>query len=118
MKVFILGYSQDPTKYSNMAHELLKEKGHEVIDINPTLSAPIFPSLIKAKEKHGNPHTLTMYVNPKISANLKEDILSLNPQRVIFNPGSENFDLMQELEQKGVEVVQGCTLVMLRTNQF
>jgi hypothetical protein len=35
-----------------------------------------------------------------------------------MNPGAENSALAAEAEQAGIEVVEGCTLVMLRTGQF
>ena len=59
--------------------------------------------------------TLTVYVNSKISNGLKNDILKLNPRRVIFNPGAENEKLAEFLESAGIEVVIACTLVMLDT---
>ena len=46
------------------------------------------------------------------------NILNLKPRRVIFNPGSENYALVTKLKEAGIEVVQACTLVMLRTEQF
>jgi hypothetical protein len=35
-----------------------------------------------------------------------------------MNPGAENPALAEKAEQAGIEVVEGCTLVMLRTGQF
>jgi hypothetical protein len=49
---------------------------------------------------------------------MENEILELGVKRVIFNPGTENYPLISTLEKKGVEVIEGCTLVMLRTNQF
>jgi hypothetical protein len=40
------------------------------------------------------------------------------PKRVIFNPGTENSALMQELAAAGVDAFPACTLVMLSTGQF
>ena len=49
---------------------------------------------------------------------LDDDIVYLNPRRVIFNPGTENYDFMQQASNEGIEVVEGCTLVMLRSGQY
>lgn len=118
-KVAILGASPNPERYAHKAFKMLQEYGHEPVPVNPgqkeiegkkvfpTLSAIDFPI-----------DTLTMYVGPAISSKLEKDILALKPKRVIFNPGSENPDLQKKLAQKGVGVVEGCTLVLLRTNQF
>jgi predicted CoA-binding protein len=62
--------------------------------------------------------TLTIYVNPKISHQMQDEILKYPAKRVIFNPGTENFELAEKLRQKGVEVLEACTLVMLKTGQF
>jgi len=59
-----------------------------------------------------------MYVNSQISNQLTEDILRLNPQRVIFNPGSENNSLESILHKNGIKTEQACSLVLLRTGQF
>ena len=37
---------------------------------------------------------------------------------MIFNPGAENPGAYERLEAGGIEVVEACTLVLLRTNQF
>lgn len=117
MKVFILGYSKNPQRYSHMAYNLLQEKGHEAIKINPN-EVESYPDLESAAWEMGTPHTLTIYVKKEISNFLIKDILRLNPQRVIFNPGSENQNLKKALIERDIEVVEGCTLVMLNTRQF
>jgi predicted CoA-binding protein len=62
--------------------------------------------------------TLTVYVNPKISGGEYDNILKLKPRRVVFNPGAENNELAEKLKRAGFEVIEACTLVMLRTEQF
>ncbi|MCK4462587.1 MAG: CoA-binding protein [candidate division Zixibacteria bacterium] len=62
--------------------------------------------------------TLTVYVNPKISSGEYDNSLKLKPRRVVFNPGAENGELAEKLKTAGFEVVEACTLVMLRTEQF
>jgi hypothetical protein len=45
-------------------------------------------------------------------------ILKTNPKRLIFNPGTENLELIQLAMNNNIEIVEACTLVMLSTNQF
>ena len=45
-------------------------------------------------------------------------LLSLKPNRVIFNPGTENDELEELLQQHGIQWVEACTLVMLSTGQY
>lgn len=111
MKVVVFGYSESPERYSNKAALLLKEFDHKVITINPRNE----DELAKINTDF---HTLTLYVNPQISDKYQDLLLKSRPQRVIFNPGTENETLQKKFEALGVQVVLGCTLVMLRTDQF
>ena len=117
--VAILGASDRPDRYAYMAMKMLMEYGHSVYLVNPQLTQveglACVPSLSDVKVRI---ETLTLYVNPKISSQLKKEILALNPQRVIFNPGTENSELEDELSQSNISCVEACTLVMLKTNQF
>lgn len=120
MKVAILGASQNPDRYSYKAFRMLQDYGHSVVPIHPALDeiekTPVKHKLSEIEE--GSIDTLTVYVNPEISSTLRGDIFKLRPSRVIFNPGSENTQLMNELREKGIRVVEACTLVLLRTRQF
>lgn len=111
MKVIIFGYSENKERYSYMAAELLRDYKHEVITINPRVESEI------SRLDEGC-DTLTIYVNSKISDKYENFLLNSKPRRVIFNPGTENSKLQKKFEEKGSLVVIGCTLVLLKTNQF
>jgi hypothetical protein len=63
-------------------------------------------------------HTLTLYLNPSRQEAYFSYILALHPMRIIFNPGTENVALRQLANEHGIETIEACTLVMLRTGQF
>ena len=65
-----------------------------------------------------NIHTVTLYLNPTNQEPYEDYIFKLKPQRVIFNPGTENDDFEKELTAKGIEAIEACTLVMLSTGQY
>ncbi len=111
MKTIVFGFSPNPERYSNMAAELLGSSGHEVVTINPRIESEL-------EKLASGCHTLTLYVNAEISDKYQQNLLNSRPKRVIFNPGTENSDLQKKFETLGVDVVIGCTLVMLRTHQF
>lgn len=117
--VAVLGASSDPERYSYKAISFLLEKGHKAIPISlrdkTILGLPCVPSL---DEIRVSVDTLTLYINPKISSSMLESIIKLNPRRVIFNPGTENELLAKALEKAGIDVLEACTLVLLRTGQF
>ena len=116
--VAILGASDNPTRYSFMALELLVEKGHQVKLINPRLKSIAGHPCVASLSELKHVHTLTIYVNPEILEQNLDAILKLRPQRVIMNPGSESEKVRKALGQQMIEVIEGCTLVMLRTAQF
>ncbi len=117
--VAVLGASPKEDRYSFMAVKMLKEYGHKPIPVHPAGrpvdGAEAVRSLGDIAEEVD---TLTMYVNSSISDKMTSLILELKPRRVIFNPGSENQKLAQKLAENSVQVVEACTLVMLRTDQF
>jgi predicted CoA-binding protein len=118
-QVAILGASEKPERYSNKAFHMLRDYGHHPIPISPKLKRLEDVAAVASMSEIKKPvDTLTMYVGPEISSQLKNEILTLKPKRVIFNPGSENPDLEMELEDAGIRVVEACTLVLLRTDQF
>jgi len=117
--VAVLGASPKPTRYSNMAVNSLLEHGHTVIPVHPTateVSGIAVKNCLNQIDRQVD--TLTIYVSPERLDKIKPFIIDLKPRRVIFNPGTEEEMLMDELQKQGIEVKQGCTLVMLKTGQF
>lgn len=117
-KTLVLGASEKPWRYSYMAARLLKDKGHpvEAIGLSPGKMEDIV--IQTGQPVLEDIHTVTMYVAPENQDGLSDYIFSLHPERIIFNPGTENVVLQKAAEEKGIEVVDACTLVMLRTGQY
>lgn len=118
--VAVLGASSKSSRYSNKVVRMLQEEGHQVIPINPgeeeILGQKVYPDLNSIQGRQID--TLTIYLSPEKLAPLMDDIVRLDPGRVIMNPGTENDYIIAGLESRGVKVVTLCTLVMLRTDQF
>jgi len=119
MNVAVIGASDKPHRYSYKAVQLLQEKGHRVFPVHPRVKTvrgiPVYPSFSEIPE---DIDTITFYVGAEKSTAMSEDILERAVRRLIFNPGAENPDLGSRAREKGIEVLEACTLVMLRTNQF
>jgi predicted CoA-binding protein len=117
--VAVLGASKKPERYSNTAVRRLKESGYAVIPVNPKYDEvegiKALPDLALIKE---HVHTLTIYLSPEKSRGLIEDIVRLNPERVILNPGAESGEIKNLLKEKGLSFLEACTLVLLATGQF
>jgi predicted CoA-binding protein len=61
---------------------------------------------------------VTLYLGPANQTEYYDYIMSLHPERIIFNPGTRNPELAKLARKNGMEVVEGCMLVMLKTGQF
>ncbi len=116
--VAVLGASDNPERYAYKAIQLLRQHGHTVVPVNPTIGKigdlDVLPSLRNV------PHaeTLTLYLGPARLLPLKDDIVALRPGRVIFNPGTESPEVQAALTAAGIPWLEACTLVLLNTGQF
>jgi predicted CoA-binding protein len=117
--VVVLGASDNPERYSNMAVVRLLENGHEVVPVHPKLDRvgdlAVAPRL---GDVEGPVDTVTVYVSPQVSSTMTDALVALAPGRVIFNPGAENTELQTVLAEHGIPTLRACTLVLLSTGQF
>jgi predicted CoA-binding protein len=117
--VAVVGASANEERYSHKAMLMLAEKGHNPIPVAPAreeiLGRKVYPSLSAVP---GPVDTVTMYVGAPRQAPVIEEVLRTKPRRVIFNPGAENPAAYERLRAAGIEVVEACTLVLLRTGRF
>lgn len=114
----VIGASLKESRYSNMCVKTLVSGRFPVtaiglregfIDETPVLSG--FPEV-------NNIHTVTLYLGPDNQKSWYNYILKLNPKRVIFNPGAENEEFEEVLSDAGIEVIEGCTIVMVKAGTF
>ena len=117
--VAVLGASPKHTRYSNMAVRLLLEYEYRVTPVHPRFERieglASVPTLAGISEPV---HTLTLYVGSSRLSDMVGEVLDLQPQRVIFNPGTESRLLQHALDDQGIDWLEGCTLVMLKTASF
>lgn len=118
MKVVVLGASTKSDRYSNIATNMLLDYDHEVVAVGNREGRIRSVEIMTGEPAVEDVHTVTLYVGPARQEPLYDYILALKPNRVIFNPGTENNELMERCAQANIEVVVACTLVMLRTSQF
>jgi predicted CoA-binding protein len=113
----VIGASENPDRYSNIAINMLRDYKHQVIAVGNRTGRVRDVNIEKEMPKSGV-DTVTLYVSPKNQTDFIEPILALKPKRVIFNPGTENQEFVEQLEAQGIETIEACTLVMLRTGQY
>lgn len=117
-KTVVLGASENPNRYSNIAINRLTAYGHPVVAIGRKKGKVNEVDITTEHPEVENVDTVTLYLNPINQKPYYDYILSLKPRRVIFNPGTENDELERKLIQKGVITQEACTLVMLSTGQY
>ncbi len=117
-KTIVIGASSKPERFSHKAVKLLSRNGHPVVALGIREGKIEDIEIIKGKPQVSDIHTVTMYIGPARQPEYYDYILSLNPKRIIFNPGTENPELKQIVEEKGIETVENCSLVMLNTGLF
>nr|MBS0038401.1 CoA-binding protein [Saprospiraceae bacterium] len=114
----VLGASENKDRYSNKAVRLLKSYNHPVIAVGLKEGKIDDTDIQTHWAPKDSIHTLSVYLNPSNQPNLLDQIVELNPKRVIFNPGAENPPMEEKLTEMNIEVLNACTLVMLRTGMF
>ncbi len=118
MKVLVIGASPNPNRYSFKATKLLKNYGHQVFPVGIRDGEIDGLKILKEFPLESDIHTVTIYLSPKRQEPYYEKILALKPKRVIFNPGTENPAFRETLAQNGIETVENCTIVMLKSGIF
>lgn len=117
-KTLVIGASENPERYSNKAIRALVSHGHEVVAIGLREGEVAGVSFDSEKKAFENIDTVTMYVGPQNQPDYYTYILNLKPQRVIFNPGTENPVFISQLKAAGIFTEIACTLVLLATGQY
>jgi predicted CoA-binding protein len=115
----VLGASHKPERFSYKAIRKLQENdipviavGRRDVDLGDIQIRKGFPDDITGV------HTVTLYLSASNQREYYDFIFSLGPKRIIFNPGTINPELQKLAIAKGIEVVNGCILVMLNDGIF
>lgn len=117
-KTLIIGASPDPSRYAYKAAHMLKRFNHDFVNVGIKKGEVAGIEIEKPGVIHDDIDTVTLYIGPALQPQYHDYILDTKPKRVIFNPGTENFELEKLLDRHGIEPVRACTLVMLSTGQY
>jgi predicted CoA-binding protein len=117
-KTLVLGASTNPSRYSYLAINRLSAYNHPVVAVGLREGKVGNVEIQTGKPQQEDIDTITLYMNPTNQKPYYDYILSLNPKRIIFNPGTENYELEELARQKGIQPVEACTLVLLSIGQY
>ena len=117
--VAIIGASEKKDRFAHMAMESLLEHGHEVRLVNPFKDSiddhKCFKTVTDIGEKI---NTVTLYVNPSRFRDHVDEVIKVQPGRVIMNPGTEDDEMETRLKEAGISVLRACTLVLLSQGRY
>ena len=117
-KTLVIGASENPERYSNLAVKKLTAHQHPVVAIGLTKGS-IGNTVIESQQiPFTDVDTVTLYINAYRQAAYYDYIFSLHPKRIIFNPCTENEEFAKQAKQKGIITLEACTLVLLSTGQY
>ena len=117
-KTLVIGASDNPARYSNMAIRRLRQYGHDVVAIGRKKTQVGDVLVEKETKDRQDIDTITLYINPTHQLEYYDYFLSLQPRRIIFNPGTENDELERLASENGIQCDEACTLVLLSTGQY
>jgi hypothetical protein len=118
MKTLVLGATPNPSRYAYLAAVSLMKHGHEVVPVGRKEGSINGQPILHEAPEDKDIHTVTLYLNPDNQKSWYDYILKLKPQRIVFNPGTENPELSRMARQAGIHTVEGCTLVMLSMGSY
>ena len=117
-KTLVLGASDNPSRYSYLAINRLRNNGHEVAAIGRKATTVADVNIETEKKDFKDIDTITLYLRPEHQKEYYNYILSLKPKRIIFNPGAENDELYDLAKENNIQPMEACTLVLLSTGQY
>ena len=117
-KTLVLGASPNPDRYGFKATSMLSEYHHEVVPFGLKSGEIDGLQIVKELPTDKNFDTVTLYLGADNQKSYYDYVIGLNPKRVVFNPGTENPEFEKMLTENGIEPVEACTLVLLRTGQY
>jgi uncharacterized protein len=117
-KTIVLGASTNPARYSFLAVNSLLAHQHEVIAVGNKKGTIASVEIDNGMPTEEGVDTVTLYLNPTNQKPYYDYILAVKPKRIIFNPGTENDELVQLAENAGIKTIEACTLVLLSTGQY
>ena len=119
-RTVIIGATTNPARYAYIAARMLTDYNHEIVPVGLKEGEVFGKEILDILEKPPvkDVDTVTLYIGPQRQPEYYNYILDMKPRRIIFNPGTENEVLEKMAEARGIEVIYGCTLVMLRSHQY
>jgi predicted CoA-binding protein len=117
-KTVVLGASPNPVRFSYKAVKSLLRHDKQVVAVGFRDGLIEEEEILVGQPEIQDVHTVSIYIGSSRQTEYYDYIISLKPERVIFNPGTINPEFMAKLKNQGIEPVNACMLVMLNEGEF
>jgi predicted CoA-binding protein len=117
-KTLVLGATTNPERTAYVAVHRLVNMGHEVIPVGVKTGEIAGITIANGQPKIEAVDTVSLYVNPEIQKSYYDYLLALQPNRIIFNPGTENLEFQKLLSANNIYFEESCTLVLLSLGEY
>lgn len=117
-KTLVLGASPNPARFANKTVKSLIRHNIPVVPLGNREGEIMGHEILTGKPDLPDIHTVTLYLNPQNQKEYYNYLISLSPRRIIFNPGSENQELIKLAIQNEIEVNVACTLIMINSGKY
>ncbi len=117
-RIVVLGASNKPHRASHIAVRKMLHQNINVVAVGNRQGFVMHLPILSGTPFVENVHTVSLYLRPALHDEILSYLHNLHPERVIFNPGTENPQIYAHLDEQGIEVIEACTLVLLSTGTF
>jgi hypothetical protein len=112
MKVAIIGASNNREKFSNKAVRAYLKQGFEVYPVNPKEEEIEGLKAYKTVlDVPGDIDRVSVYLPPRVTLEVLEDIAEKSPKELFLNPGSENEEVVAKAKALGLNPILACSIV-------
>ena len=111
--VAILGASADRSKFGNKSVRAHQQQGYTVYPVNP--KADMIEGLTAYKSlaevPSGRLDRISVYLPPHVGMAVLPEITARGCDELWLNPGSDSEELVAAAREKGLNVIQACSIV-------
>ncbi|MBS0657157.1 MAG: CoA-binding protein [Verrucomicrobia bacterium] len=115
MHAIVLGASTDSAKFGNKAVRAFLQAGWTVTPVNPN-AEPVagLPAVARLGQlEPGTAAVLSVYLPPRVTVSLADEIAAVAPGEVWLNPGADAPEVVEALQQRGLRTRELCSIVEL-----
>ncbi len=114
----VLGASPKPWRFSFKAVNDLRVNKYSVVAVGFRKGKIRDVKILIGMPEINDVDTVSLYIGPVRQKGFYDYIIGLKPDRIIFNPGTENPELQMLAKKAGIEVLENCMLMMLRNGTY